>query len=100
MVRPIGAPIPFQTLLAPVARHSFSHELYRVSILIGPQHTQDEEVGQDSLPIERLGAARSRPQALHRRRRVVATARLPQVPSLASLAHRGEVCGAVALDVR
>jgi hypothetical protein len=91
VVRPIGAPIPFQTLLAPVARHSFSHELYRVSILIDPQHTQDEEVGKDSLPIERLGAARSRPQAPHRRRRFVATARLPRVPSLASLAHRGEV---------
>ena len=100
VVRPIGAPNPSQTLPAPAARLSFFHDLYRASILVDPQQSLDEGQGQGVLRIEGLGAARSRPQAPHGRRRVVATARLSRLLSRASLAHRGEVSGHVALDVR
>ena len=43
VVRPIGVPIPSQTLPAPAARLSFSHDLYRASILVDPQDPQAEE---------------------------------------------------------
>ena len=100
VVRPIGAPNPSQTLPAPAARLSFSADLYRASILVNPQQSQDEGQGQGVVCIEGLGAARSRPQAPHRRRRFVATARLSRLLSRASLAHRGEVSGPVAPDMR
>ena len=54
VVRPIGAPIPSQTLPAPATRLSFFHDLYRASILVDPQDSQAEELGQDVLHIERL----------------------------------------------
>ena len=100
MDRPIGASIPSQTLPAPVARHSFFPDFYRASILVDPQVSQDEAHRLCAVPIQGLRAARSRPQALHGHCRVVAIARTSRVPSLAFLAHRGEVGGAVALDVR
>ena len=100
VVRPIGAPIPSQTLPAPVARLSFFPDFYRASILVDPQDSQDEAQGRCAVPDEGLGAARSRPQAPHGHRRVVPIVRTSRVPSHAFLAHRGEVGGAVALDVR
>ena len=100
MVRPIGAPIPFQTLLAPVARHSFFSDFYEASIRAGPQDSQDEKQGQGAVPVKHFGVARRHPQSPHGRRRIVSIARTSRVPSQAFLAHRGEVGGAVALDVR
>ena len=96
VVRPIGAPIPSQTLPAPAARLSFSPDFYRASIRVDPQDSQGEAQGQGVLPIKGPQSAKSRPQAPHGRRRVVAIARLSRVPSRALLAHRGEVGGALA----
>ena len=100
MNRPIGAPIPSQTLPAPVALHSFFPHFYRASIRVDPQDSHNEEQEPGVVPIEGLGAARRRRQTPHGRRRIVAITRFSRVPSRAFLAHRGAVCGAVALDVR
>ena len=83
-----------------VRRHSLFPHFYRASIRVDPQDSHNEEQGQGVLSVGGLGAARMRRQTPHGRRRIVAITRTSRVPSRAFLAHRGAVCGAVALDVR